>query len=76
MAASAIMPEAAAIRRHYRGTTFSSGINMKVCIIGAGAIGGFLGARLALADACDVRGLGIRVSADIRTQAEQSWRSV
>ena len=30
---------------------------MKVCIVGAGAIGGFIGARLAAADACDLSAL-------------------
>jgi 2-dehydropantoate 2-reductase len=30
---------------------------MKVCIVGAGAIGGFIGARLAAASACDLSAL-------------------
>ena len=30
---------------------------MRICIVGAGAIGGYMGARLALADLCARHGL-------------------
>ena len=45
---------------------------MKVCIIGAGAIGGFLGARLALAGACDVS--AVARGATLAALQAEGWR--
>lgn len=45
---------------------------MKVCIIGAGAIGGFLGARLALAGACDVS--AVARGATLAALQTEGWR--
>jgi len=45
---------------------------MKVCIIGAGAIGGFLGARLALAGACDVS--AVARGATLAALRAEGWR--
>ncbi|PHV05900.1 2-dehydropantoate 2-reductase [Janthinobacterium sp. BJB412] len=45
---------------------------MKVCIIGAGAIGGFLGARLAAAGACELSALAR--GATLAALREHGWR--
>ena len=45
---------------------------MKVCIVGAGAIGGFMGARLAAAGACEVSALAR--GATLQALRTQGWR--
>ena len=45
---------------------------MKVCIVGAGAIGGFIGTRLAAAAACDLSVLARRAA--LVSLQENGWR--
>lgn len=45
---------------------------MKVCIVGAGAIGGFIGTRLAVAGACEVSALAR--GATLQALREHGWR--
>ena len=45
---------------------------MKVCIVGAGAIGGFIGARLAAADQCEVSALAR--GATLQALNSHGWR--
>ena len=45
---------------------------MRVCIVGAGAIGGFIGTRLAVAGSCEVSALAR--GATLQALREHGWR--
>jgi 2-dehydropantoate 2-reductase len=59
------------IGKGMRGRPQQSG-PMKICIVGAGAIGGFVGTRLALAGGCDVSALAR--GATLAALREHGWR--